>query len=52
MHKASVALNALERTGSPTDVAEAALFLASDQARFITGATLNVAGGFTLAARG
>jgi 3-oxoacyl-[acyl-carrier protein] reductase len=50
MHQASARLNALPATGRAQDVAGAALFLASDQARFITGATLNVDGGFTLAA--
>jgi NAD(P)-dependent dehydrogenase (short-subunit alcohol dehydrogenase family) len=40
MHKASARLNALPATGRAQDVAGAALFLASDQARFITGATL------------
>jgi 3-oxoacyl-[acyl-carrier protein] reductase len=36
----------LGRLGKPEDVANAALFLASDEAEFITGATLNVNGGF------
>lgn len=31
----------------PVDVANAVLFLASDEARFITGATLTVDGGYT-----
>ncbi len=34
--------------GSPQDVASAALFLASDAARFITGAVLTVDGGWTV----
>lgn len=34
--------------GQPDDVAQAALFLASDQARFITGAVLTVDGGWTM----
>jgi NAD(P)-dependent dehydrogenase (short-subunit alcohol dehydrogenase family) len=34
--------------GQPDDVAHAALFLASDQARFITGAVLTVDGGWTM----
>lgn len=51
-HAASAGLNALATTGQPADVARAALFLASDQARFITGATLNVDAGFALAAVG
>lgn len=48
MHAASEGLNALAVTGQPADVAQAALFLASEGARFVTGATLNVDGGFTL----
>lgn len=35
----------LQRLGQPQDVAEAALFLASDQAGYITGQALNVCGG-------
>lgn len=37
--------NALGRIGKPEEVAEAVLFLASDEASFITGATLSVDGG-------
>jgi gluconate 5-dehydrogenase len=37
----------LERWGKPSDVAEAALFLASDASDFITGAVLTVDGGWT-----
>ncbi len=37
----------LGRNGQPSDVAEAALFLASDQASWITGAVLPVDGGVT-----
>jgi NAD(P)-dependent dehydrogenase (short-subunit alcohol dehydrogenase family) len=33
--------------GQPEDVAQAALYLASDQARFVTGAVLTVDGGWT-----
>jgi len=38
----------LKRLGTPEDVANAALFLASDQASFITGQTLTVDGGWQL----
>lgn len=41
----------LGRVGQPEDVAKAALFLASDDASWITGATLNVDGGL-IAGRG
>lgn len=41
----------LGRVGQPEDVARAALFLASDEAAWITGATLNVDGGL-MAGRG
>jgi NAD(P)-dependent dehydrogenase (short-subunit alcohol dehydrogenase family) len=41
----------LGRVGQPKDVARAALFLASDEAAWITGATLNVDGGL-MAGRG
>jgi NAD(P)-dependent dehydrogenase (short-subunit alcohol dehydrogenase family) len=33
------------RIGKPREVADAILFLASDEASYITGSTLNVAGG-------
>ena len=36
----------LMRIGAPKDVAEAALFLASDAASFITGDVMNVSGGY------
>jgi 3-oxoacyl-[acyl-carrier protein] reductase len=35
----------LGRLGKPEDIASLALFLASDEAEFITGATLNINGG-------
>jgi len=39
-------MTALGHYGSPADVAKAAAFLASDDSAYITGATLNVDGGF------
>lgn len=38
----------LRRVAAPTDVTGAVLFLASDQAGFITGQTLSVSGGYTM----
>ena len=38
----------LEALGRPADVADAMWFLASPQARFITGEVLNVSGGFVI----
>ena len=35
------------RLGQPDDIANAALFLASDEAAFVTGAPLIVDGGYT-----
>jgi len=43
-----VAATALGRLGAPDDVAPAVAFLASDEARFITGASLAIHGGWTL----
>ncbi|GGE34579.1 oxidoreductase [Agaricicola taiwanensis] len=40
---------ALQKIGTPEDVVEATLFLASDAARFISGVVLPVDGGFTAA---
>jgi NAD(P)-dependent dehydrogenase (short-subunit alcohol dehydrogenase family) len=40
-------LQPLPRSGVPDDIAAMALFLASDEARFITGAAMVVDGGFT-----
>ena len=37
------------RFGLPEDVANAALFIASDEAQFITGTTINVNGGMYIA---
>jgi meso-butanediol dehydrogenase / (S,S)-butanediol dehydrogenase / diacetyl reductase len=43
------AVHPLGRIGTPLDIAEAALFLASDAASFITGTCLVVDGGMTIA---
>jgi 3-oxoacyl-[acyl-carrier protein] reductase len=40
----------LKRFGDPQDVANAVLFLASDEASYITGHVLTVDGGLTLGA--
>ncbi|HEX2562446.1 MAG TPA: SDR family oxidoreductase, partial [Acidimicrobiales bacterium] len=39
----------MRRTGQPTDIAPAVVFLASDGAGYITGQTLSVSGGLTMA---
>ena len=39
----------MRRLGEPEDVAAAVAFLASDRAGFITGQTLSVSGGLTMA---
>ena len=41
----------LERWGTPEDIANAAVFLASDRSNFITGTMLTVDGGFSAAKR-
>ncbi|HEX8984185.1 MAG TPA: SDR family oxidoreductase [Bryobacteraceae bacterium] len=46
-----LAVHPLGRIGTPADIAEAALFLASDSAAFITAACLVVDGGLTAAGR-
>jgi NAD(P)-dependent dehydrogenase (short-subunit alcohol dehydrogenase family) len=43
--KGLLAQTPLRRFGAPEDIANAALFLASDEAAYITGASLNVDGG-------
>jgi NAD(P)-dependent dehydrogenase (short-subunit alcohol dehydrogenase family) len=42
---AEAAERPLQRIGQPEDIAQAALYLASDRASFVTGATLVVDGG-------
>ena len=44
---AIVAAHPLGRAGRPEEVVNASLFLASDEASFITGAELMVDGGYT-----
>ena len=39
----------LARLGQPEDVASAVLYLASDEAKWVTGATLHVNGGMVMA---
>jgi 3-oxoacyl-[acyl-carrier protein] reductase len=41
-------VTALGRLGTPEEVADACLFFASDQARFVTGQVLDVAGGWLM----
>lgn len=38
----------LQKLGTPEDIANVYAFLASDQARYISGATISVDGGITL----
>jgi NAD(P)-dependent dehydrogenase (short-subunit alcohol dehydrogenase family) len=45
--KGLLAQTPLRRFGTPEDIANAALFLASDEAAYITGAALNVDGGMS-----
>jgi NAD(P)-dependent dehydrogenase (short-subunit alcohol dehydrogenase family) len=47
LHKRQIDKTPLGRVGQPREVAHAALFLASDEASFITGAVLPVDGGWT-----
>jgi NAD(P)-dependent dehydrogenase (short-subunit alcohol dehydrogenase family) len=47
LHQRQISKTMLGRTGEPSDVAHAALFLASDHASYITGAVLPVDGGWT-----
>jgi 3-oxoacyl-[acyl-carrier protein] reductase len=43
--EAMLSIIPLQRSGTPQDVAEAIMFLASDSAAYITGQVLHVTGG-------
>jgi 3-oxoacyl-[acyl-carrier protein] reductase len=45
MEKHTIETTPLGRTGTPEDIALAAVFLASDDARWITGESVRVSGG-------
>lgn len=46
-HKEKISMIPAARTGKPSEIADAVLFLASDKARFIVGQNLYVDGGYT-----
>ncbi|HAY60771.1 MAG TPA: hypothetical protein DCY37_01085 [Acidaminococcaceae bacterium] len=46
-HKEKISMIPAARTGRPSEIADAVLFLASDKARFIVGQNLFVDGGYT-----
>lgn len=48
VNNAVTEVTALKRLGTPEEVADACMFLASDQARFVTGQILDVAGGWLM----
>ena len=48
INDAVAGVTALRRLGTPEEVADACLFFASDQARFVTGQVLDVAGGWLM----
>ena len=48
MKQGTIAMIPLARMGEPKDIADAVVFLASDQASYITGQTIIVDGGWTL----
>ncbi len=46
--KVMTAMTALKRYGEPAEIAALAAFLASEEASYITGATIDVDGGFSI----
>ena len=48
VQKLMAGLQSIPRRGLPEDIANAVVFLASDEASFITGQTLNVDGGWAM----
>ena len=48
LEKPQIGRTPMGRWGVPEDIAPAVLFLASSAARFVTGQTLNVDGGFSV----
>ena len=47
VHKKLIELHPMGRLGTADDIANAALFLASDESSFITGTAIPVDGGYT-----
>jgi NAD(P)-dependent dehydrogenase (short-subunit alcohol dehydrogenase family) len=47
MHKKLIELHPMGRLGTADDIANAVLFLASDESSFITGTAIPVDGGYT-----
>ncbi len=52
LRAATEAITALGRLGQPADIADAVAFLASDDARWVTGQVLDVSGGMFLGPSG
>jgi NAD(P)-dependent dehydrogenase (short-subunit alcohol dehydrogenase family) len=46
-YKEMASSQAIGRMGTPEEIAAAALYLASDEAAFVTGTALNIDGGWT-----
>lgn len=49
LHRALIAMHPMGRLGEPEEIARVILFLASDEASFVTGAAWTVDGGYTAA---